>query len=68
VNEELILAAEVDARRVLRGRRLRFSVLVPVGSWAGSGALRVLRLRTLQDESAELIAGYERYERLGDPL
>jgi hypothetical protein len=64
VNEDLILAREVDARRALRGRRLHLSVLAPFGPWAGCGALRVLRLRTAEDDSAELVAGYERYERL----
>lgn len=64
MNEELILAREVDARRALRGRRLRFSILAPYGPWAGCGALRVLRLKTVGDESAEVVAGYERYERL----
>jgi hypothetical protein len=63
VNEDLILAREVDARRALRGRRVRFSVLAPLGPWVGCGALRVLRLKTTEDEVAELVAGYERYER-----
>jgi len=67
VNEDLILAREVDARRALRGRRVRFSLLAPYGPWAGCGALRVLRLRTAEDDSAELVAGYERYERLDAP-
>jgi hypothetical protein len=63
VNEDLILAREVDARRALRGRRVHFSVLAPYGPWVGCGALRVLRLKTADDESAEIVAGYERYER-----
>jgi len=63
VNEDLILAREVDARRALQGRRVHLSVLAPYGPWVGCGALRVLRLKTLEDESAELVAGYERYER-----
>lgn len=64
MNEDLILAREVDARRALGGRRVYFSVLAPYGPWAGCGALRVLRLKTADDDSAELVAGYERYERL----
>lgn len=63
MNEDLILAREVDARRALRGRRVHFSVLAPYGPWVGCGALRVLRLKTAEDDSAELVAGYERYER-----
>jgi hypothetical protein len=63
VNEDLILSREVDARRALRGRRVSFSVLAPYGPWVGCGALRVLRLKTADDDSAELVAGYERYER-----
>ena len=63
MNEDLILAREVDARRALRGRRVRFSILAPYGPWVGCGALRVLRLKNTGDDSAELIAGYERYER-----
>jgi hypothetical protein len=64
VNEDLILAREVDARRALGARRVNFSVLAPYGPWVGCGALRVLRLKTADDDSAELVAGYERYERL----
>lgn len=64
MNEDLILAREVDARRALGRRRVHFSVLAPYGPWVGCGALRVLRLKTADDDSAELVAGYERYERL----
>lgn len=63
MNEDLILAREVDARRALRGRRVHFSILAPYGPWVGCGVLRVLRLKNTGDDSAELIAGYERYER-----
>jgi hypothetical protein len=59
-----MLAPEVEARRALRGHRLRFSVLAPFGPWIGCGTLRVLRLKTNDDESAELTVGYESYERL----
>ncbi|MGB8909267.1 MAG: hypothetical protein WCC84_11020 [Candidatus Cybelea sp.] len=45
MNEELILAPEVQARRVLRDRRIRLQVLVPHGPWIGCGALRVLRVK-----------------------
>jgi hypothetical protein len=64
VKEDLVLAREVDARRALRGRKLRISLLAPYGAWLGRGALRVLRVKTTGDDSAELLAGYESYERL----
>ncbi len=57
---------EVQARRHLRGRVGAMSVLAPVGSFAGKGVLRVLRVRA-QDGAAtqgplELTCGYESYE------
>jgi len=61
-----MLMPEVAARAALRGRALRLAVLAPFGAWAGRGALRVLRLRSRDGESAELVVGYESYERL-DP-
>lgn len=64
MNEDLILAREVDARRALGARRVHFSVLAPYGPWVGCGALRVLRLKAVDDDSTELVAGYERYERV----
>ncbi|MGA8098298.1 MAG: hypothetical protein WB810_06530 [Candidatus Cybelea sp.] len=45
MNEELILAPEVQARRVLGDRRIRLQVLVPHGPWIGCGILRVLRVK-----------------------
>jgi hypothetical protein len=53
---------EVEARRALSGRIGAFSVLAPVGSYAGKGVLRVLRVRSAQDERIELTCGYESYE------
>lgn len=55
--------AEVDARRALCGHSLAFSVLAPVGAFAGRGVLRVLRARP-RDERIELVCGYESYEPL----
>jgi hypothetical protein len=55
---------EVEARRALSGRISAFSVLAPVGSFAGKGVLRVLRVRTAPDEQIELTCGYESYEFL----
>jgi len=63
-DDDLTLVPEVEARRLLRHRNLRLSVLAPYGSWLGRGTLRVLRLKTADDESTELVAGYESYERL----
>ena len=59
---------EVQARRHLRGRVAALSVLAPVGSFAGRGVLRVLRVLA-QDETGdearlELTCGYESYERV----
>ena len=58
--EDLTLMSAVRARAALRGRRLRFSVLAPVGAYAGVGTLRVLRA-TDDDEVVELVCGYESY-------
>ncbi len=52
---------ETHARRQLRGRVAAFSVLAPIGSFAGRGALRVLRVRAVA-ERVELVCGYEAYE------
>jgi hypothetical protein len=53
---------EVEARRALSGRIGAFSVLAPVGSFAGRGTLRVLRVRSDDEERLELTCGYESYE------
>jgi hypothetical protein len=63
VNEQM-LVPEVQARRTLHGRRLRLSMLAPYGSWLGCGTLRVLRVRTNDDDSVDLTVGYESYERV----
>jgi hypothetical protein len=59
---------EVEARRVLRGQRIRLRVLAPHGAWIGCGRLRVLRLKVAEpldgasgDKEVELTAGYESY-------
>ncbi len=51
---------EVQARLALAGRRLRLSVLAPVGPALGVGTLRVLRT-TERDDYVELVCGYESY-------
>ena len=61
---EIVLMPERDARRALRGSSVRLSVLHPLGAWAGVGTLRVLRVRTLPDETIELVTGYESYVQL----
>ena len=61
MTEELILVPEVQARRALRNHALRLHVLAPHGAWLGCGVLRVLRLKILEDQSAEIVAGYESY-------
>jgi hypothetical protein len=66
VSDDLVLVPEVQARRILKDRRIRLQVLVPHGAWTGSGRLRVLRLKTAAgahgDEEVELTVGYEAYQ------
>ncbi len=62
-----MLMPYVRARRALEGRTLHLRVLAPYGAWAGRGALRLLRLKMDDDESADLTIGYESYERLESP-
>lgn len=58
----LTLLPYVQARAALSGRRLRLSVLAPVGNWLGVGTLRVLRAIEREDEIS-LVCGYESYHR-----
>jgi hypothetical protein len=66
---DLVLVREVEARRLLRDRRIRLRMLAPYGSWVGCGTLRVLRLKMLDsaqvenDAEIELTVGYEAYRR-----
>ena len=58
-----MLVSEVQARRVLRERRIRLHVLAPYGSWFGCGTLRVLRLKMNEpSDEVELTVGYESYQ------
>ncbi len=60
-----MLARDVEARFALRGRRLRYTILAPIGAWLGVGALRVLRVRAVdavEGETLDLVLGYERYD------
>ena len=65
--EDLALLPWVQARVLLGDRVLRFRVLVPPYPALGLGALRALRVSALSGEhdgAWELVAGYERYERI----
>jgi hypothetical protein len=64
MEDDWALAPHVDATRALRDRSLHLVVLAPRGSWIGRGTLRVLRVRSQEDDSIELTAGYESYERM----
>ncbi len=60
---------EVQVRRRLGVRVGALSVLAPVGSFAGKGTLRVLRVsvnerKTGSDDNLELVCGYDAYERV----
>ncbi len=59
----LALLPEVEARRLLAPRDLRFRLLAPPFPALGVGALRVLRVAE-RGTHTEIVAGYERYERL----
>lgn len=61
--ENFVLMPETQARRSLPGRISRFSVLAPLGAFAGRGTLRVLRIRSRAD-GIELVCGYEAYDPL----
>ncbi len=63
----LALLPECEARALLGGRPLRLHVLRPPYPALGVGVLRVLRVAE-RDTWREIVAGYERYERLpGEP-
>ena len=59
---DLTLMSLVQARKALGSRRLRLSVLAPVGNWLGVGTLRVLRA-TEHEDFMDLVCGYESYHR-----
>jgi hypothetical protein len=61
----LTLLREVDVRRALAGTELAFRVLTPPYPALGVGALRVLRIAEFGPHT-EIVAGYERYERLAE--
>jgi hypothetical protein len=61
--QSLVLVPEVEARARLAGRALVLSVLRPPFAALGCGTLRVLRV-TEREAETEIVAGYDRYERL----
>jgi len=66
-SEDLVMMPWVAARRALGDRPLRFRLLTPPYAALGVGTLRALRLEPLSGEhdgAWELVAGYDRYERL----
>ena len=66
-SEDLVLLPWLAALRALGDRSLRFRVLTPPYAAVGVGVLRALRVRALvgeHDGAWELVAGYDRYERI----
>ncbi len=61
----LVLLPENDVRVHLRERTLIWRLLRPPYPAVGIGELRLLRLRE-GPEGTEMVAGYERYDRLFD--
>jgi hypothetical protein len=65
--EDIVMMPWVTARRSLGDRPLRFRLLAPPYPAVGIGTLRALRVEPLtgeHDGAWELVAGYDRYERL----
>jgi hypothetical protein len=65
--EDIVMMPWVAARRSLGDRPLRFRLLTPPYPAVGIGTLRALRVEPLtgaNDGAWELVAGYDRYERL----
>lgn len=62
-HDDLVLLPETIARRALGRRLAAFSVLAPLGAYAGRGTLRVLRVRS-EGEAVDLVCGYDSYEPL----
>jgi len=61
--DALTLLTDVEVRRALAERALRFTLLAPPFPALGVGALRVLRI-VESPGKADLVAGYERYEHV----
>ena len=66
-SEDIVMMPWVTARRSLGDRPLRFRLLAPPYAALGVGTLRALRVEPLSGEhdgAWELVAGYDRYEKL----
>lgn len=66
-SEDVVMMPWVAARRSLGDRPLRFRLLAPPYAALGLGALRALRIEPPageHDGAWELVAGYDRYEKL----
>ncbi len=59
--QDWVLLPEVRVRRAFAGA-VRLTLLVPPYPALGIGSLRVLRVR--EGDAIEIVAGYDRYERL----
>ncbi len=66
IERSVALLPDVDVRRLLAGRDLRFRLLAPPYAAFGVGALRVLRVAE-RGAFTEIVAGYEAYERREPP-
>ena len=64
--DSLKLLPEVTVRRLLADRPLSLRLLTPPYRALGVGVLRVLSV-AVRGTLTELVAGYERYERLASP-
>jgi len=63
---DVVLMTDMEVRKALSDRELRYSILSPYGSWLGRGALRVLRVKPREDHVLDIVLGYEFYEKF-DP-
>jgi hypothetical protein len=62
---DLTMMTDVEARRALTGRELRYRILSPLGAWMGRGSLRVLRVKAMEENpvALDITLGYESYEK-----
>jgi hypothetical protein len=60
---DLVMLTDVEARRALGDRSIRYNMQAPLGAWLGVGRLRVLRVKPSGADGVEIDLGYESYER-----
>jgi len=64
--EGVSMMRDVEARYALRGRSLRYMVLMPLGTWLAKGTLRVLRVREVSNaergDYVDVVLGYDAYQ------